>query len=62
MAFRQESEPDTVVFFEMYKDEAALQGHGTQPHLAKMREVFAAGVFKPPLDIQKMTKVGGFMR
>lgn len=62
MAFRQESEPDTVVFFEMYKDEETLKAHGTQPHLAKMREVFAAGVFKPPLDIQKMTKVGGFMR
>lgn len=62
LAYRQESDPETVVFFEVYKDEETLKAHGTQPHLAEMRKVFAAGVFKPPLDIQKMTKVGGFMR
>jgi quinol monooxygenase YgiN len=62
IAYRSDAEPDTVVFFEMYKDEAAMAAHGKQPHLGEMRKVFAAGVFKPPLKIEKMNKVGGFMR
>ncbi len=62
IAYRSDADPEEVVFFEMYKNAAAMAAHGTQPHLAEMRKVFAAGVFKPPLDIQKMNKVGGFMR
>ncbi len=62
IAYRSDADPSEVVFFEMYKDEATMKAHGTQPHLGEMRKVFAAGVFKPPLDIQKVTKVAGFMR
>jgi len=62
IAYRSDVEPDTVVFFEVYKDEATMKAHSSQPHLAEMGKLFAAGVFKPPLDVQKMNKVSGFMR
>jgi quinol monooxygenase YgiN len=62
LAYRNEAEPDEVVFFEVYKDEATLQAHGQEPHLAEMRKVFGAGIFKMPLTIERMTKIGGFMR
>jgi len=62
IAYRSDADPEEVVFFEVYKDEETLKAHGAQPHLGEMRKVFGAGVFKPPLDIQKLNKVGGFMR
>lgn len=51
-----------VVFFEVYKDAEALQKHGQQPHLAKIRPLFASGVFVPPLEIKRLERVGGFTR
>ncbi len=58
---RQESDPSTVFFFEIYKDAAALEEHGKQPHLAKLGQGFGT-VFAPPVDIQKMTRIAGFSR
>jgi len=56
-----------IVFFEVYADEAAVKNHGTQPHLAKLGEMFRAGVFKPfaegkPVEIVKLDRIAGFSR
>jgi len=50
-----------VVFFEIYKDAAALANHGTQPHMAWLRPMFGK-VFMPPLKIVKLNQVGGYYR
>ena len=51
-----------VVFFEIYADQEALTVHGQQPHLAKMREHFGAGLLKPPVEIVKLDRIRGFQR
>ena len=55
-------EYDKVFFFEMYKDEAAMTAHGQQPHMAKIGQAFAAGIFKQPLELVKLERVTGFYR
>ena len=55
-------EPSQVFFFEVYRDAAALQNHGTTPHLAKLREAFSAGLLNRPVTITRMDRVGGFSR
>jgi quinol monooxygenase YgiN len=64
---RVASDPTQVVFFEVYADEAAMQAHGQQPHLAKLREHFGAGLFKPYaegkfVEIVKLDRIAGFWR
>jgi quinol monooxygenase YgiN len=64
---RVASDPTQVVFFEVYADEAAMQSHGQQPHLAKLREHFGAGLFKPYaegkfVEVVKLDRVAGFWR
>ena len=64
---RVASDPTQVVFFEVYADEAAMKAHGATPHLAKLREHFGAGLFKPfaegkAVEIVKLDRVAGFCR
>jgi quinol monooxygenase YgiN len=64
---RVAGDPTQIVFFEVYADEAAMKNHGAQPHLAKLGELFRAGVFKPfaegkPVDIVKLDRIAGFSR
>ena len=61
------SDPTQIVFFEVYADEAAMKNHGQQPHLKKLGELFATGLFKPfaegkPVDIVKLDRIAGFSR
>lgn len=56
------TEDNKVLFFEMYKDEAALANHGQQPHMAKIRDAFGAGILTMPLEIGKLERVVGFYR
>jgi quinol monooxygenase YgiN len=58
---RSSKNPDELIFFEVYKDDEAMQAHGKTPHLAKLRANFAT-LFKPPLEITRLDRVGGFMR
>jgi quinol monooxygenase YgiN len=60
-ANRSQKDPSKIVFYEVYKDEAAKTAHGTQPHL---REMFAMSreLFDGPMDLQPMDRVGGFTR
>lgn len=50
-----------VVFFEVYENAEALAAHGNTPHMNEMRTKFAT-VFKPPLDIERLTPVAGVNR
>lgn len=61
IAHRSEANPSEVVFFEVYKDEAALAAHGQTDHMNAMRAKFMQ-VFKPPLNIEKLNKIAGVVR
>lgn len=51
-----------VQFFEIYKNAAALKNHSTQPHMSMLRPLMGDGTLKMPLEIVKLTRVGGFHR
>ena len=61
VAYREDKEPNTVTFFEIYDSEESLKAHGGQPH---MREMFGSftSMFKPPVKVTKLNRVGGFIR
>lgn len=40
------ADPDTLVLFERWRDEAALAAHGQSPHMAEFQNVMAAN---PPV-------------
>ena len=61
MAHRYQDEPNKVVFFEVFDSAETLKAHGAQPHLRAFGQRFAE-LFKPPVKISKLNKVGGFMR
>jgi (4S)-4-hydroxy-5-phosphonooxypentane-2,3-dione isomerase len=58
---RTSKKPEELVFFEVYKDEAAMKAHGAAPHLAKIRKLFGT-VFLPPLEVTRLDRIGGFTR
>jgi quinol monooxygenase YgiN len=58
---RSVKNPDELVFFEVYKDEEALKAHGKTPHMGKLRATFAT-LFRPPLDVTRLDRIGGFSR
>lgn len=55
-------DPSQIYFFEVYKNKAALDGHGRQPHMAKMGPAFGKGVFAGPLNLVKYDRIKGFAR
>jgi quinol monooxygenase YgiN len=58
---RSSKNPDELVFFEIYKDEEALKAHGKTPHMGKMRTAFVT-LFRPPIEVTRLERVGGFTR
>jgi quinol monooxygenase YgiN len=58
---RSVKNPDELVFFEVYKDDEALAAHGKTPHMGKLRMTFAT-LFRPPLEVTRLDRVGGFTR
>ena len=58
---RSAKSPDELVFFEVYKDEEAMKAHGKTPHMGKLRMVFG-NLFRPPLDVTRLDRIGGFVR
>lgn len=52
-----------VVFFEVYKDKAAMDNHSKMPYMRDLGPLFGPdGAFKPPLKIVPLHQVGGFHR
>ena len=62
MVYRDAESPEALTFFEVYKNAAALQNHGQQPHLAALRTAFQSGLFKGPVKIVKLDAVAGVHR
>jgi autoinducer 2-degrading protein len=58
---RAAKKPDEIVFFEVYKDEAALKAHGQTPHMAKLRKVFT-NFFQFPLEVARLDRIAGYAR
>ncbi len=61
LCHRSAKNPDELVFFEVYKDDEALKAHGKTPHMGKMRMAFAT-LFRPPIEVTRLDRVGGFAR
>jgi quinol monooxygenase YgiN len=61
LCHRSTKNPDELVFFEVYKDDEALKAHGKTPHMVKLRMAFAM-LFRPPLEVIRLDRVGGFAR
>ncbi len=57
--YRVAEEPSKLFFFEVYENAAALEAHGQQPHLAKLREAFQTGLFRPPVEIVRLDHLAG---
>ena len=57
-----DEEANEVVFFEIYKNQAAMDNHGSQPHMSMLGGLFGDGVLKGPLKLVRLTAVGGFHR
>ena len=58
-AYRRESDPSQVVFFEIYADAAALENHDGTPHMAEFRGAFGT-LLLPPVQVDKLDGVAGF--
>ena len=58
---RSSKNPDQLLFFEVYKDEEAMKAHGKTPHMGKLRAAFAT-LFRGPLEVTRLDRVGGFTR
>ena len=58
---RSAKNPEELVFFEVYENEDALKANGSTPHIRKLGGSFAK-LFRPPLEITKLERVGGFAR
>ena len=61
IAHRSKTDPSEVVFFEVYKDAAAVQAHNGTPHMNAMRAGFMQN-FQMPLDVQPLDRISGFTR
>lgn len=61
LCHRSVKNPDELAFFEVYKDKDALKAHGRTPHMAKMQTAFLT-YFRPPLEVTRLDRVGGFTR
>ena len=61
IAHRSIDNPQEIVFFEIYKDEDSMKAHGKSEHMAEMNSNFMK-YFAPPVKIEKLERIGGFMR
>lgn len=50
-----------IVFFEVYKDDAAMKAHGGTPHMRAMFANFTT-VFKMPVDIERLDRIAALNR
>jgi quinol monooxygenase YgiN len=61
LCHRVAKKPDELVFFEVYNDEEAFKAHSKSRHLAKLRKSFTT-LFRLPLDVTRLDRVGGYAR
>jgi quinol monooxygenase YgiN len=61
LCHRSEKKHDELVFFEVYRDEAALKAHLKTPHFRKLFQSFGT-LFRGPLEVTRLEQIGGFSR
>lgn len=61
LCHRSKDDPAEIVFFEVYKDKEAFGAHQATPHMDQMKQVFA-GLFNPPVKIERLERIAGFKR
>jgi quinol monooxygenase YgiN len=61
LCHRSAKKRDELVFFEVYKDEAALKAHTKTPHFGKLLRSFGT-LFHLPLEVTRLDRIGGFAR
>lgn len=59
---RLQEDPSTLVFYEMYKDDAAFQAHGGTAHMGEMRSAFADLFDTTAVKLERLEHVAGFVR
>lgn len=59
---RSAEDPSEIVFFEVYKDDAAFQAHAQTPHMGELREKFAELFDGSTVKVDRLERVGGFVR
>lgn len=54
---------DKIFFFEIFKNQAAIEAHGEQPHMAILSGLLQSGALTLDMkDIVRLTRVAGFSR
>lgn len=61
LCHRSEENPREIVFYEVYKDEESFKAHGQTDHMKAMNLEFMK-YFAPPVKIEKLERIEGFMR
>jgi len=61
LCHRSAKKRDELVFFEVYRDDAALAAHTKTPHFGKLLVAFGT-LFRLPLEVTKLDRIGGFAR
>jgi quinol monooxygenase YgiN len=61
LGHRSAKKRDEIVFFEVYRDEAALKAHTKTPHFKKLVKSLGT-LFFLPLEVTVLDRVGGFAR
>ncbi|HUE15758.1 MAG TPA: antibiotic biosynthesis monooxygenase [Planctomycetaceae bacterium] len=61
LCHRSAKKRDELIFFEVYRDEAALAAHTKTPHFGKLLVAFGT-LFRLPLEVTKLDRIGGFAR
>jgi len=51
-----------IFFYEVYKNQAALDNHSNQPHMQEIRQAFMSGALALPLDVKKLDRIDGVVR
>jgi quinol monooxygenase YgiN len=59
---RIKDDPSQIVFFEMYQDEEALKSHNQTDHMKKFQENFGDVFDLTQIKIERLERVGGFVR
>lgn len=62
IAHRSQDDANEVVFFEMYKDDAAFKAHSETPHMAEMRASIAELFDLSQMKLERLDRVAGFSR
>ncbi len=59
---RLKDDPSQIIFIEMYEDDGALGAHMQSPHMGTFRERFGEVFDTSLVKIERLERIGGFVR